>query len=391
MDNSLEHGIFGWTKKNHKYVSRKKGKNGKWQYFYDKVSTAIKSVAKTVSSALSKVFDKSQDVKVNTITITPETKAKVETTVKAVGKTKVSEIKAKYKKVTMKAYKYIAKVPTGNGKFRYFYTQEEYASYQNRQKVLDKDYDFMSNVPAVSSKRSPQQAAEYVDVGTDNGNCGSCAMAFELQMRGYDVQSSKDIDGVTNDEMLAAFDAGEFKSSYNWYVDTTKDRNKKYYSSGFLGLKTTSEEEQLQIAKNDLEETIKERGGNNQRGFMTIGWTQSDKDETGKRNRSGGGHIFNYVVTNGEVKFYDAQKGEKNNQTGGEIDITTYLDNTNVLANSPASDGGVATYCSVMRVDNHDLSESCKDYVSYKSEEIHTAPKVIETDIYLPDKEEKHG
>lgn len=391
MDNSLEHGIFGWTKKNHKYVSRKKGRNGKWQYFYDKVTSAVKSVASAVSGVLSKVFNNSKDVKVDEIKVTPETKAKVETTVKAVSKTKVSEIQVKYKKVTMKAYKYIAKVPTSNGRFRYFYTQEEYASYQNRQKVLDKDYDFMQNVPSVSSKRSPQQAAEYVDVGTDNGNCGSCTMAFELQMRGYDVQSSKDIDGVTKDEVFAAFGMGEYDSSYNWYVDTTKERNKKYYTKGFLGLKSTTEDEKLEMAKTDLEETIKERGGDNQRGFMSINWTKSDKDENGIRNRAGGGHIFNYVVTNGEVKFYDAQKGENNNQTGGEIDITTYLDNTNVVDHLKASDGGWATYCTVMRVDNRDLSESCKDYISYKSEEIHTAPKVIETDIYLPDKEEKHG
>lgn len=391
MGDSLEHGIFGWIKKNHKYTSRKKGKNGKWQYFYDKVTSAVKIVAKTVPSVLGSIFNDNKDVKVNEIKVTPEKRTKVESTVKAVSKTKVSEINAKYKKVTMKSYKYIAKVPTGNGRFRYFYTQEEYASYQNRQKVLDKDYDFMSNVPAVSSKRSPQQAAEYVDVGTDNGNCGSCSLAFELQMRGYDVQSSKDIDGVTKDEVLKAFGIEGYNSSYNWFVDTSKERNKKYYAKGFLGLKSTSEDEKLEIAKTDLEETIKERGGNNQRGFMTIGWTQTDKDENGERSRGGGGHIFNYVVTNGEVKFYDAQKGETNNQTGGEIDITTYLDNTNVVANKPASDGGVATYCSIMRVDNRDLSESCKDYVSYKSEEIHTAPKVIETDIYLPDKEEKHG
>lgn len=391
MDDSLEHGVFGWTKKNHKYISRKKSKNGKWQYFYNKVSSDVKSIASSVSNTLSKIFNKNKDVKVNEITVTPEKITKVESTVKAVSKTKVSEINTKYKKVTMKAYKYIAKVPTANGRFRYFYTQEEYANYQNRQKVLDKDYDFMSNVPAVSSKRSPQQAAEYVDVGTDNGNCGSCTMAFELQMRGYDVQSSKDIDGVTNAEMLEAFGIKDYSSSYNWYVDTNKERNKKYYSKGFLGLKSTTEDEKLEIAKTDLEETIKERGGNNQRGFMSINWTRTDKDENGIRNRSGGGHIFNYVVTNGEVKFYDAQKGEKNNQTGGEIDIRTYLDNTDVVDHSEASDGGWATYCAVMRVDNRDLSESCKDYISYKSEEIHTAPKVIETDIYLPDKEEKHG
>lgn len=388
MDDSLEHGIFGWTKKNHKYVSRKKGKNGKWQYFYNKVSSSIKRIASSVSSTLSKIFNKNKDVKVNKITVTPESRTKIESMVKTVGKTKVSEIK--YKKVTMKTYKYVAKVPIANGKFRYFYTQEEYVNYQNRQKVLDKDYDFMENVPAVKSKRSPQQAAEYVDVGTDNGNCGSCAMAFELQMRGYDVQSSKNVDGVSKDEVLKAFGIEGYNSSYNWFVDTSKERNKEYYSQGFLGLKLTSEDEKLEIAKTDLEETIKERGGDNQRGFMTINWTKTDKDENGERRRGGGGHIFNYVVTNGEVKFYDAQKGESNNQIGGEIDITTYLDNTSVVDHIRASDGGWATYCSVMRVDNKDLSESCKDYVSYKSEEIHTAPKVIETDIYLADKEEKH-
>lgn len=401
MNDSLEHGIFGWTKKDHKYIKKEKGKNGKWKYFYNKVSSAVKKATSAVSNAVSKFFGKDKDKKVDEIKVSTATKKKVDTIVKTEGKnTPMSAIKAAYKKVTMRAYKYIAKVPRGNGKFRYFYTQKEYDSYLNRQKVLDKDYDFMERVPAVEKLRTPQEAAEYVDVDTELGNCSTCSMAFELQMRGYDVKSRNDVDGKFHEEVLACFtgfekdiDEGNIECSrkYAWHLDLTKEQNKNYYSKGFLGLKKTSEAEQLQIAKRDLEDSIKERGGNNQRGFITTYWSKSDPDENGKREPIYGGHIFNYVVDNGEVKFYDSQKSRINNQTGGEIDITTYLDNIDVITSFDEEEGGLWTAMQIYRTDDKDLNEECKNLVSYHMDIIHENPQVIETDIYLPDKEANNG
>jgi len=63
MNDSLEHGIFGWTKKDHKYIKKEKGKNGKWKYFYNKVSSAVKKATSAVSNAVSKLFGKDKDKK----------------------------------------------------------------------------------------------------------------------------------------------------------------------------------------------------------------------------------------------------------------------------------------------------------------------------------------
>lgn len=394
MYNSLEHGIFGWTKKDHKYISRKKGKNGKWQYIYKSVGSVFKKVAQAITSAVSKVFNKNSDIPVSTITPSETAKKEVESIVE---KNKYSSIyDTKFKSEVVKKFKYFKKIMGANGKARYFYSEEEYNRYTQRQQILSKDYEFMQDVPVVDKKRTAAEAAKYVDVGTDSGNCSSCAIAFELQMRGYDVQSRADINGAGYSEWgincFEGFDKNA-GTKYNWFLDTSKEENKNYYKKSFFGLNKTSEEEQLQIAKNDLERTIKERGGDNQRGFISIHWTQTDPDENGFRHRSGGGHLFNYVVENGEVKYYDAQKGESNNQTGGEIDITTYLDNTDVITHRKGSDGGYVTYNSIHRVDDKELKLGAKEFISYESVESHDKPEEYETKIYYVDKskEEKHG
>lgn len=362
-----------WFKKDAKYIRREKI-NGKWRYYYNELKKKVKNEIKHIKNLVKGIYNKIKNRRIKQVGIDDEeTKNKIDTIKKTHAKTPVAKL------VEKKEYKYFKKVQLPNGKWRYFYSQKEYESYIKRNNILDKDYNYMQDVPVLDTKISPEKAAKDADIGTDAGNCGSCSLAFELLMRGYNVKSRSDIDGMDY-SMYAKdsfYDFGKESSKYNWYFDPKKKENKDYNGTGFLNLKSTSEEEKLQIVKADLERTIIERGGKDQRGFMAIGWTQSDPDESGKRYPAGGGHIFNYVVENGTVKFYDSQKGEKNNQIGGEIDITEYLDNTNYISNVLASDGGRATYCSLYRVDNKDIKESIKQYISYEPIEIHDEPEVI--------------
>lgn len=282
-----------------------------------------------------------------------------------------------------KTYGYYKKISTGNGKYRYFYSEAEYSRYMKRTSTLDKDYQFMQDVPVLSHKDSAGNAAKVADVGTDLGNCSSCSVAFEMRMRGYDVKARDDIDGKSTEEICKMFDV-EHSVKNNWYVDTSREENSNYNFTRKLGfftsIQATSEEERLQIAQNDLERSIKERGGDNQRGLMFINWTQSDPDENGQRHRNGGGHVFNYVVTDGEVKFYDAQKGETNNQTGGEIDIKEYLDNTDVTSHEPyrGNEDGWVTYNGFVRIDNKPLTEAGKENIQYEPVETHDTPRTKE-------------
>lgn len=376
-----------WHKKNAKYIERI-WKNGRWKYYYTRAKNAVKKTINNIQKALNKL----KSTKIKDIEPSKESQAKIDSVLEKHGSTPLKKFESNIRK--SKWYKYFTRIKLANGKYRYFYSSEEFERYKNRNKILNKDYDYMQDVPVLDKKKTPAQIAKDVDVGTDNGNCGSCSLAFELQMRGYNVKSRTDIDGMSYEEYgINSFKGFESNpgTKYNWFFDRTKKENADYNGKGFLGLKATTEEEKLQVVKTDLERSIIERGGENQRGFMYINWTQSDPDENGQRHKSGGGHIFNYVVDNGTVKFYDAQKGEKNNQTGGEIDITEYLDNTNYLTNWPSSDGGSATYCGFMRVDDKDITEQTKTFVSYTPVEIHNEPEWYE--IYTMDNTEKkkHG
>lgn len=368
-EDTLEHwGIRGWTKKNHKYTRRERGKNGKWRYFYGQ----LKSRTRKITDKIDKDHDWLIDIFDRNITVAKDADDAPS------SKPKTTKFVEKPGSSTAKEYKYYKRIKIADGKYRYFYSQAEYERYTSRINTLDKDYPFMQDVPVLSHKATAEDAAKDSDVGTNAGNCSSCSVAFELRMRGYDVTSRPDINGKTTDEICEMFEGlgGARGTSNNWYLDTRRPENQNYYRSGGLfGLKSTSEDERLQIAQNDLERTIKERGGDNQRGFITIGWTQMDSDENGNRARSGGSHIFNYVVENGEVKYYDSQKGDGNGQMGGEIDIKTYLDNTDITTHMKGSDGGWMTYNAIYRVDDKALTEMGKENIQYTPVEIHDTPE----------------
>ena len=374
-EETLAHWGLGWVKKDHKYISRKRGKNGKWQYVYEKVKSKVRKITDKIDSDHDWIIDKFDQ------NISPMKGVKVTKIGNPESNTKRSEVK--------KTYKYFMKIKVGDGKYRYFYSKEEYDRYLKRIHALDKDYSFMQDVPVLPEKDDPNYAVKTTDVGSVKGNCSSCSIAFELRMRGYDVRSKEDVNGATNEEIMSNFKDAEYTIDDNWYLDTSRPENQgysKYKSKGFFKIgyeDTVSESEKLQIAQNDLERTIKERGGDTQRGFITIGWTQGDADENGVRKKSGGGHVFNYVVKNGQVKYYDAQKGPKNNETGQEIDIKDYLDNTNYLYHDYSTTyNGYRTYMAIHRTDNKDLNDNVKDYKSYTPEEIHYEPEIERKRVY---------
>lgn len=119
-------------------------------------------------------------------------------------------------------HKYVAKIPLGNGSYRYFYDAEEYADYQKRQEYKKDEPSVLKKLPKSTEDYSAQQDAmmvnphhkwsrnkdtkkvlddyksgkakdyEYLNVVRENAaytqNCNECTTAYELRRRGYDVE-----------------------------------------------------------------------------------------------------------------------------------------------------------------------------------------------------------
>ena len=94
-------------------------------------------------------------------------------------------------------HKYIAKVDLGNGKYRYFYTQDDYDRYLARQEYQANEPDFMKDVPKISITDTDTKNQDQSDINEDfdpyvidrSQNCMYCTTAYELRQRGYDVQA----------------------------------------------------------------------------------------------------------------------------------------------------------------------------------------------------------
>lgn len=106
--------------------------------------------------------------------------------------------------VDPKGYKYVAKM-TSNGQTRYFYSEEEYEAFKNRQFYQDPENepDFLKAYKENSKSNTSEQDLISVNPNiaeTKNGttsfsknpdytmNCTECTMVYEMRRRGYDVE-----------------------------------------------------------------------------------------------------------------------------------------------------------------------------------------------------------
>lgn len=62
----MSHGLFGWTKKVHKYIDKFKNKVGDWVYVYkNKAKKAVKSIPKKIETGLNKAYNKAVEISTN--------------------------------------------------------------------------------------------------------------------------------------------------------------------------------------------------------------------------------------------------------------------------------------------------------------------------------------
>lgn len=327
-------------RKKHKYVAKVELKNGKFRYFYDKkeyqeyLNGKKKSLADTVSKTISNVLDKTFDGK---------SKSKAQ----AKGKKKADKILAKYKDlpsndffllldrrlITMamsfvsklfknifkeeKKHKYIAKVELPNGKYRYFYKQEEYDAYRKRLKYQQNEPGFMKKVKDIpddkvyTAKEDVNKVNETYspfDAETST-NCANCSAAYELRRRGYDVEAKanggKDDYNGNGDRV---FDYFENASMFGIYGDgTTIEHSEEFVRGVWNGgvdknfFRKYEDEidfmnEPQRYTSKSIEKGILANSPPGSRGMIDVEW------------KSGGAHSIVYEVDKkGKVTIRDSQ------------------------------------------------------------------------------------
>ena len=194
-------------------------------------------------------------------------------------------------------FKYFEKIEV-NGEPRYFYSEDEYLAYLNREKYAENEPDFMkglkhSDVPFDAKEDAVRVNPNY-DPNDDNSryeyNCAECTAIYELRRRGYDVESNgtSNTAGVSGENIIEK--AKSYKDTYLYNTDRRYDV-----------LWENAKVQNVPPAKNDKEaynNFVKEIQKNppGSRGDFSFQW------------KEGGGHsvVWEYD-TNKNIKIIDTQ------------------------------------------------------------------------------------
>ena len=297
--------LYHASRKQHKYITKVPIGNGKYRYFYtreeynsykndkENKETDKKSKTKSVSNFFADIFKRVKK-------LFKKSKKQVSKTLEK-GKKFVDEVifgKNGGKNKLKRNFLYIARVKLANGKYRYFYDQDEYNRYLKRQEYQKNEPDFMKKVSKISDedifaasdimKKVNPDYSPYDDA--TGRNCANCTAAYELRCRGYDVKAAEYenvgeyfINGTT------------FRHDY-YYKDAKKitlDSDGNEYKSALNGTKLQKD---FDYSASKVESSIVKLSGKSTRGDISVEW------------KSGGGHSMVYEVNdNGAVVIRDCQ------------------------------------------------------------------------------------
>lgn len=320
-----------------KYIKREKV-NGKWRYWYD-----ADSLKKDVKSLVNNVTKKTRKI----VNSGKKSVGKYRTkSLSSTIKSTVSKIADNTKKlvssIKKNVHKYIAKVPTGDNEYRYFYSEKAYQAYLKGKNAVDKALsknvnatpsdvtkqnakNFVSNAlfggfgKAVYNLVAPALAAIQVALTTprsfdelkktnkkqsndehqkainpnydpttyDNSmNCTFCSSAYDLRKRGYDVEANP----------ISMCEAYTIDDISKWYENpqvVSKKTVDNYYNSLGIG-------DDIPFSKQDRLSKVLRSNGEGSRGHLILYWG------------TGGAHDVIWEVENGEVVLRDCQTGEVN-------------------------------------------------------------------------------
>lgn len=283
-------------KKDHKYIAKVKLKNGKYRYFYDKDEYEAYLNPKKKKRSKSSIFAKIKKFFKKTLKESTHAIKKGKKIVKKLL-ANLDDYSEKFdkKSTSKRQFKYIKRVKLSNGKYRYFYTNDEYERYVARQKYQNNEPDFMKKTPKIPEDKSFTRGEDMGEVNEDynpsedgrSRNCVYCSAAYELRARGYDVQA-KEYDNILT-----------YKGS-DYHMDTFYE-NPKMITIDSKGeehdsiLNKTTFYKKHNYADGVINDAILKHSGKNTRGEIRVTW------------KSGGGHSMVYEAHENSVVIRDCQ------------------------------------------------------------------------------------
>lgn len=215
--------------------------------------------------------------------------------------------------VNVKGHKYIAKIQTSNGRWRYFYSQEEYDAYNKRKEYQENEPFYMNDIPRQKDPSSAEEDCKAVNPNYEKGeeyqiNCSLCSVVYELRRRGYDVSADGLGVGTKAREEFSNFSKNGGENALDNVLRRLSGRDTDWSAMYFEGGSTKKAS-----STEDLKAKLKNEP--NTRGQISFNWTGTNS-----------GHTVAYEVdAKGNVKLLDTQVGQV--YEGSQID--TYLKHVN--------------------------------------------------------------
>jgi len=303
--------LYHASKKRHKYIAKVPIGNNKYRYFYTKEEyrnylagkDSTKKDSKSKKNSVSKFFNK---VFKNIEGLFKKSKKQISTTVDK-GKQFVDEVifgktKSNRNKAEMKV-KYTQRITLPNGKYKYFYSDEEYERYLVRQKYQKNEPDFMKKVPKIPYDKSYAASEDMAEINEDysayddsrSSNCANCTIAYELRCRGYDVQAAE---YKSKDSYIGAqkdYDNIIYKNADRIWLNQDGERDRVKGVLNKIGLKFKYQKD-ISYEPDTVKNAILKHSGKNTRGAFCVEWD------------SGGAHSMVYEVDKkGKVQIRDCQ------------------------------------------------------------------------------------
>lgn len=262
-------GMFGREWKNHKWVARKRDKNGKWIYDYGKGFPGESNLGGVTPVN----YTPDNDIKL----YGPSAIEKVLTPIAGLGKALFglpSDV-INGGKEFIGGFQEIAKQMKANDLKNG--TQKDSTGFSRKKSDQGKDFDLHAANPGWDNKDGGSQY-----------NCPCASAAYDLRRRGYEVTAKQTRKGLPRAKIASLYKNPQFK-------EVTPDE--QVYISPNMTVSDYTKTAGKKLA-NAVDKAF-DKEPDNTRGMAIVNWA------------GGGGHIFCYEKENGKTKIFDAQSGEK--------------------------------------------------------------------------------
>lgn len=228
-------------------------------------------------------------------------------------------------------FKYIERIEV-NGKYRYFYSQEELDAYNKRAEYQKNEPDYLKKLKHSTDPYTIEEDAMLVNPkwgdsrNTDwYNNCAECSAIYELRRRGYDVESNG-VSGEPNSPFLPL----QIKETMDMYKYNTEARFERFYENPNVQHVTANPQNDVNIDEDEAtykaieQEILKNPPGS--RGDLSVQWKEG-----------AGGHSMVWEIdTKGNIHIVDTQLSGYGNLVEYDLkELSKQIDNSSTRENEP--------------------------------------------------------